>query len=337
MLKFSIILTFILFSCKHSTQENIIPNIESTDIISVPSYFGVLPQPTYNIATKEGIELGKKLFFDPILSSNNQVSCGTCHLPEFAFAEPNTIFSTKGVSKKELHRHTPALLNLAWHNGFFWDGGATSLEAQAFGPITHADEMNQNLRELVLELKKNNQYVDLFKKAFPSDTISSQKIAFALSQFQRSIISAKSKYDSYLKLKDSTVFSLLEWKGYKLFLLKCESCHKEPFLTDFSYNNNGLDSTFTDITHEELFKGRYRITLDLKDLGKYKTPSLRNIMLTAPYMHDGRLSNIDDVLEHYSQKIKKSPTLDVFLTNKISLSMEEKNNLKAFLNTLTDL
>ncbi len=312
------------------------PKVTETFQIKVPDYYGNLPQPSFNSATKDGVALGRKLFFDPILSSNNKVSCATCHIPDVAFAEPSTIFSTKGVSQKMLHRHTPTLFNLAWHNGFFWDGGAVDLESQAFGPITHPDEQNKNLITLVQQLKTIPDYVMLFKKAFPKDTISSQKIAYALSQFQRSLISSSTLYDSFLKTKDSSIFSIQEKQGYKIFKIHCETCHKEPFLTDFEYHNNGLDADFSDDSFEGTFQGRYRVTLLEADKGKYKTPSLRNINLTAPYMHDGRFGHLDSVFNHYQNNIKNSQTLDIRLKNKIKLTDDDIKNIKAFFNTLTD-
>lgn len=336
MIKYFVILLFLIISCNKNTSENIVPKNEETYKIVVPVYFGTMPQPSYNIATKEGVALGKKLFFDPMLSSNNKVSCATCHHSEAAFAETETKFSNKGVSQKFLHRHTPPLFNLAWHTGFFWDGGATNLESQVFGPITHADEQNKNLKTLVAELKVNTTYTSLFKQAFPKDSISSQTISYALSQFQRSLISSNSLYDSYLKSKDTSVFSAKQFLGYKTFLAKCETCHKEPFLTDFEYHNNGLDADFLDESLEGLFQGRYRITTNPADKGKYKTPTLRNIVLTAPYMHDGRFATLDSVLKHYEKNIKYYPTLDARLQNKIRLSITEKSNLISFLQTLTD-
>lgn len=323
-----IFLGFLIFSSCGNQEENI---ITPTFSLSVPSQLGEMPIPIDNPITKEGIELGKMLFFDPILSNNNKVSCASCHFPELAFSDGKSL-TNSGVSNNTLIRHSPTLFNLAWHKGYFWDGGAKTLASQAFGPITHVDEMGSDLSQLVEKLNQTANYPSLFDKAFNSP-ISSQKIAFALTQYQLSLISAYSPYDDYLA--GEKTLNTLEKKGLTLFNEHCSSCHQENHFSDFDYHNNGLDSTFNYEGEDPRF-GRYRITLDKKDLGKYKTPSLRNIALTAPYMHDGRLKNLEEVLNHYTNSIKKSETLAAELTKKITLTTEDKNAIIAFLHTLTD-
>ena len=290
-----------------------------------------LPEPAHNKATPAGIELGKKLFFDPILSGNNQISCATCHQPIHAFGTNNKVEIIEG---KSLLRHTPPLFNLAWARGWFWDGGAKNLESLVFAPIQNKNEMDQNLKDLVIELKNHVEYPALFKKAFNNDTISSSLIARALAQYQRTLISANSKYDRVLSGKEQ--FTASELKGKQIFEENCASCHIPGFFTDFDYHNNGLDSDFTDDSFERIYFGRYRITNNINDIGKYKTPSLRNIALTGPYMHDGRFKTLQEVLEHYNSGIKKSSTLDPLFEKDIMLSMENQENLISFLNTLTD-
>lgn len=292
-----------------------------------------------NPLTKNGILLGKKLFKDPILSSNNKVSCTTCHISSLGFADGKDL-TNSGVSGKKLLRTSPTLINLAWNrNGFFWDGGSKNLESQALGPITNHNEMDQNLHLMVKKLNANNEYITLFKKAF-DDTITTSNVLKALAQFQRTLVSANSKYDKFIRNEFGGNFSEEEKKGYRLFKNKCSSCHTEPLFTDNKYHNNGIDSSFTDSTHENLFKGRYRITFDKKDLGAYRTPTLRNIMQTAPYMHDGRFSDIKSVLTHYQLNVKKSKSLDPILINKdylgIKLTEEDKKLIIKFLETLTD-
>lgn len=327
----SYILIFCVWSCGHEVE---MPTIFKP---KVPAYFGgTIPEPSFNKMTLEGITLGKKLFFDPITSSSNKVSCASCHHQQFAFSDIQIAFSNVGVSGKELHRNTPPLFNLAWNTGFFWDGGAKDLESQVFGPLKHPDEHNQDLKELVTKLQKDTVYVKLFKSAFTNEPISSQSISFAVAQFERSLLSYKSSYDDFLTTNDTTIFSETQKRGLVIFNQKCENCHKHPFLTDFVYHNNGLDSTFDNETDERVFMGRFRITNDSLDLGKYKTPSLRNILLTAPYMHDGRYATIDQVLNHYANTMKNSKTVDGNLKTKIILTVDDKNALKAFFETLTD-
>lgn len=302
----------------------------------IPSYFGgMLPEPSYNKSTPEGIALGKKIFFDPITSSNNAVSCASCHIQKLAFSDSKSLSNT-GVSGKSLIRNTPPLFNLAWHKGFFWDGGAKDLESLVFAPLIHPDEHNQDLKELVKKLESNTEYKSLFSKVFNNEPISSQSISYALAQFERSLVSYKSIYDTFLSNKDSSIFTINQLQGLKVFDKHCQNCHKHPFLTDFMYHNNGLDDDFSDHSNEQIFLGRFRITNDSSDLGKFKTPSLRNILLTAPYMHDGRFNSIDEVFTHYELGIKKSKTLAENLKPKIPLSESKKIALKAFFETLTD-
>lgn len=250
--------------------------------------------------------------------------------------------SNIGVSATVLHRHSPALLNLAWaNNGFFWDGGSRNLESQAFGPITAHDEMAQNLYELIVELKGDAHYPTQFKAAF-NDTIKAANIVKALAQFQRIFISANSRYDKYKRNETGGSLSAQELQGLQLVQLKCQGCHQSDLFTDNSYHNNGIDDDFSNDSFEGIYKGRSRITFKAADLGKYKTPTLRNVMLTAPYMHDGRFATIEQVLNHYSTGVLVSPSTDQLImqqeggTPGIPLTADEKNKIISFLKTLTD-
>lgn len=306
--------------------------------ISAPANLGkTVPTPTDNPFTREGILLGKKLFYDPVLSGNNKISCATCHNPEKAFSD-GLALSTNGISGKALHRTAPALQNLAWMDGWFWDGGAKNLESLAFGPIQHQDEMGQDLKKLLPELQNNPEYPTLFKAAFGSDTVSFVNIAKALSQFQRTLISANSRYDKFVR-HEGGVLDATEKEGLQLFLQKCGSCHATDFFTDFGYHNNGLDSTYaTDF--DALAWGRGRITRKPADMGTYKTPTLRNIALTAPYMHDGRFKSLGEVIDHYRSGVKNSASLAPELKQNakpgIAISEAEKTKIISFLQTLTD-
>ncbi|WP_234462598.1 cytochrome-c peroxidase [Adhaeribacter terrigena] len=306
--------------------------------VTAPENLGkTVPFPDRNPFTREGILLGRKLFYDPTLSANNKISCATCHAPQKAFTD-GLALGTLGVSGKALHRNAPTLQNLAWHKGWFWDGGAKDLESLNFGPLKHEDEMGQDLNELVTELKNNPEYAPLFKAAFPQDSISTITLTRALAQFQRTLISANSRYDKYVR-KEGGKLDEQELEGLTIFQQKCSSCHATDFFTDFAYHNNGLDNTFPD-DFEAVAWGRGRISEKPADIGKYKTPTLRNIALTAPYMHDGRFKTLAEVLEHYNSGVKKSATLDAELQKNpmpgIALTESEKTKLIAFLNTLTD-
>lgn len=329
-------LSCLLLSCSTDDEEQY-SQVAPQDWLGVPSYFPTFPTTSTNPMTQAGVALGEKLFFDKRLSGNNQISCATCHQPQLSFTEGSAL-STKGISGKPLLRHVPPIINLAWStNGLFWDGGSTNLESQAFAPLAHEDEMYQDLEELVAELNESENYQQLFQDAF-QDRIKINLVMKALAQYQRSIIYSKSLYDFYLQGEEE--FNASEKRGLALFKNKCSQCHQDPLFTDNAYHNNGLDDTFTDASHDEMFFGRYRVTRRPEDLGKYKTPTLRNIEVTAPYMHDGRFSTLREVLDFYDSQVKDSETLDSFLKQNnrlgISLSEQDKNDLIAFLNTLTD-
>ncbi|MDN3596666.1 cytochrome-c peroxidase [Zunongwangia endophytica] len=326
----------ILFSC--NKDEIYIPQ-EPDDVLQVPANFPPLPQqPDYPI-TEAGVALGRKLFFDTRLSGNNQVSCASCHVPSLAFTEGSTL-STKGISGNPLLRHVPALINLAWaDNGLFWDGGSANLESQAFAPLGHKDEMFQNLDELEKDLKNDQYYPLFFQDAFDSQ-IRINLVMKALAQYQRTLVSANSKYDYVVRGEKDAVFNEVEERGFQLFNQKCAACHKPELFTDNDYHNNGLDEDFTDVGEDEIYLGRFRVTRNPDDIGKYKTPTLRNIAVTGPYMHDGRLDNLKAVLDFYATEIKDSKTLDPILKENgrlgVDLNEEDKKALIAFLNTLTD-
>lgn len=307
--------------------------------LEVPGNFPLAKDDPDNPLTVEGIELGRKLFYDVRLSGSNRISCASCHQQELAFTDGIPL-SSIGESAKTLDRHSPALFNLAWsQSGLFWDGGSKNLESQAFGPLTSPDEMHQDLLVLETELKQVPEYVQQFKLAFGRD-IQSADVVKALSQFQRTLISASSRYDKYKRAEPGITLTETEMSGMNLVKSRCQPCHSGELFTDDGYHNNGIDTTFPD-AHEGIFQGRFRVTFDPADLGKFKTPSLRNVLLTAPYMHDGRFSSIDDVLDHYRSGIKASATTDPLLYQNggkpgIPITATERDAIKAFLATLTD-
>ncbi|MGC4039378.1 MAG: cytochrome c peroxidase [Flavobacterium sp.] len=302
---------------------------------TTPLYFEVpkdWPKPAYDFSknplTEEGFQLGRNLFHDPILSRDKTISCASCHSPGNAFTHIDHDVS-HGIDGKTGTRNSLALINLAWSKNFMWDGGVNNLEVQPINPITNPNEMDEKLENVIAKLEQSPKYRALFTKAFGDDKITSQRILKALAQFTVMLKSSDSKYDKVMR--HEATFTKDEEKGYQLFKANCASCHKEPLFTSNTFENNGLqpDSTFKD-------GGRFRITKNAKDSLRFKVPTLRNIELTAPYMHDGRIKNLSMVLFHYTDDVYQSPTLSKQLRKKMVLNEQDKNNLLAFLGTLTD-
>ncbi|WKL47867.1 cytochrome c peroxidase [Flavobacterium pectinovorum] len=328
-------LAFLSFSC-NDLDDNY---QEPLPLVLVPGNFPEFVDSKTNPLTSDGVLLGKKLFFDKRLSGNNQVSCGTCHQQSLAFSDGFAL-TRQGISGNALERNSPALMNLAWaNNGLFWDGGSTNLESQAFAPLAHVDEMHQNLDELLEELKADADYPKMFQKAF-GKAINQADIVKAVAQFERTLISSNSKYDKYVRGESGGILNKEELAGLTLAEQFCFSCHAGPLMTDNLYHNNGIDNDFSDDSELMMRRGRARITGSSEDLGKFRTPTLRNIEKTGPYMHDGRFGTLEKVLEHYSNGVLSSPTLDPLLRKNgdlgIPLSETEKKQLIAFLKTLTD-
>ncbi|MFT2007780.1 cytochrome-c peroxidase [Pontibacter sp. 13R65] len=330
---------WLLGACSTEQELGQEPQVKQQEV-KVPANFPALEMQSYNQLSEEGVELGRRLFYDTRLSGNNTLSCASCHEQRLAFTD-GAALSAKGAAGTPLLRHSPGLANMAWMTGFFWDGGAKNLESQAFGPLTAPDEMDQNLQELVTELQSIPDYVSRFKLVF-NDEIKAAYIGQALAQFQRTLVSAGSRYDKYVRQEPGGTMSELELQGLRVVRQKCGSCHTGELFTDNLYHNNGLDLDFNNEQHEGIYQGRYRISHNPADLGKYKTPTLRNIMLTAPYMHDGRFATISEVLHHYSQGVQVSATLAPDLLQGaggaagIPLTQQEQEAIVAFLETLTD-
>ncbi len=290
------------------------------------------PEPTYNFKKNPldsaKIELGRWLFYDPILSKDSTISCASCHSPYNAFAHNDHALS-HGIQDRIGTRNAPALVNLAWNKGFMWDGAVNHLDVQALAPIENHLEMDEKLINVVAKLQRLKKYQTKFSAAFGDSKITGQRILLALAQFQLTLVSQQSKYDQVQLGKAS--FTALENNGYRLFQQYCSSCHTEPLFTNQTYQNNGLlpDSVLKDI-------GRMKITQKVSDSLKFKVPTLRNCERTAPYMHDGRYNSLQMVLFHYSSNIHSSPTLAKELKTTVPLTEQDKNALLAFLKTLTD-
>jgi len=292
------------------------------------------PKPATDIFAKnrlseEGFQLGKKLFYDGRLSKDGNFPCAGCHQQFGAFASYDHDLS-HGYNNTFTTRNAPGLFNLAWMPAMHWDGGVNHIEVQPLSPITAPNEMAENLDSVLRKLRKDTMYLRLFKAAFGTPEINSQRMLKALAQFTGSIVSANSKYDKVQRGEAS--FTPGELNGYNFFKANCASCHKEPLFTDYSFRNNGL--AISPFLNDY---GRMKITGNKADSLKFKVPSLRNVALTFPYMHDGRLYSLGAVIDHYrSGIITTQPTLDPLLVNRVTISNKEKNDLIYFLNTLTD-
>lgn len=290
------------------------------------------PKPVYNFKnntpTHEKILLGRALFYDPILSANNTISCATCHSQYTAFAHVDHDLS-HGINDRIGTRNAPALMNLAWQKSFMWDGAINHLDMQSLAPISNPLEMDETLANLVIKLQNKQLYRQLFFAAFNDSLITGQTVLKALSSFMVTLVSSNSRYDSMMR-KEIT-YTAQENKGYKLFKTHCNTCHTEPLFTNHNFENNGLkpDPFLNDI-------GRVKISLNKSDSFKFKVPTLRNIEFSYPYMHDGRFKKISDVLKHYSNGIVQSPTLSPLLSKPVPLSNNDRADLTAFLLTLTD-
>lgn len=290
------------------------------------------PTPVYrfqnNPRTKQGFELGRKLFYEGKLSKDGNFPCSSCHQQFAAFATYEHRLS-HGFDNQFSFRNAPGLFNLAWEKEMHWDGGISHIEMQPLAPLLDPHEMAEDLEEVIGRLKKDKSYPELFTRAFGSPGINSQRILKALAQFTASLVSADARYD---RMKRGELrFNDYEQKGYVIFQQKCARCHQEPLFTDFSYRNTGME---VDTTLQDY--GRMRITGRKEDSLRFRVPSLRNVFLTFPYGHDGRFTTISEVLEHYNSGVIQSRTLDSSLANGIPISENDRFYLISFLATLTD-
>ena len=305
---------------------------------------GVLPKmifPENNPYSEAKKELGKMLFFDPCLSKSKQISCASCHDPELAWGDGRTI--SYGHNRQTGKRNSPSLLNIGYHSVFFWDGRAASLENQALGPITDPVEMAATETITIKNIKKIKGYKPYFREAFGDEKITIERILKAIATYERTITSKKSKFDSFIEGK-SDIFTDEEVIGLHLFRTKarCVNCHNTPLFSNQKFHNVGL--SYYGRTFEDL--GKYNITHKKEDVGKFKTPSLREIGRTAPYMHNGLMPNLEGIIEMYNAgmprvKPKENQKNDSLfpvtdpLLKKLNLTKKEQNALKAFLLTLS--
>ena len=293
------------------------------------------PAPVYdfskNPVTTAGFQLGRQLFYDPLLSRDTTISCASCHLQATGFAHVDHQLS-HGIGGSVGTRNSPALMNLAWSRTFMWDGSVHHLDMQPLSPITSPEEMHETLENVVRKLNASEKYRGLFAAAFADSVATGQKTLLALSQFTLMLNSYNSKYDKYIRQEPGGDLTEQELNGLQLFRTHCASCHAEPLFSNGEFANNGLP-----IDPDLLDLGRMRITRHPEDSLKFKVPTLRNIQFTYPYMHDGRFKKLSEVVAHYAGGgIQTSPTLDVRLQKSMVFSPEEKVDLVAFLLTLTD-
>ncbi len=298
--------------------------------------------PANNPTTEEGVALGRKLFYDPILSADSTLACSGCHLQNAAFTDEGKAVSV-GVNNIAGSRNSMPLFNLAYVDAFFWDGAAQSLEEQALEPVPNHEEMDLPWEDAVCRLMNHSEYRKDFYAAFGIETITKEDVAKAIAQFERTIISGNSVYD--LSQTPGTGISLEDKarNGELLFFSEggdCFHCHnnsKHLFTTN-TFSNNGLD--YAETLDDFQDKGLGKVTGNPEDNGKFRIPTLRNIALTGPYMHDGRFETLEEVIEHYSTGIQNSPNIDPIITSKfpngLQLTATEKEMILAFLHSLTD-
>jgi cytochrome c peroxidase len=306
----------------------------------IPDHFQELPQPDSNIATVAGVELGRRLFYDPILSRDSSISCASCHLPASGFTDQ--LASSPGIIGEKTLRSSMSLANIAYQSSYFWDGRSATLEEQSLHPVEDPIEMDATWPEIEDRLRNSEKYNAGFRAAFGIENtgeIDRYLAAKAIAQFERAIISGNSRYDQ-ITFELNGFFTQLEEDGRELFFTEpsldhpgCAHCHNAPLFADNRFLNNGIDSSETLEGFSDL--GRGAISGNPFDNGKFRSPSLRNIEVTGPYMHDGRFETLDEVLDHYASGGHYSPTIDPQVTG-FPLSDYEREAMKAFLLTLTD-
>lgn len=293
------------------------------DVLKVPLGLKPVPVPADNPLTVEKVELGKQLYFDPRLSCDDTVSCASCHDPKKGWSN-GTPFAT-GVRNQVGGRSAPTIINSAYSELQFWDGRAIRLEGQALGPIQNPIEMDHKLDDCVSKLNKIPGYKQQFQKVFGTD-VTSENIAKAIASFERTVLSGNAPYDKF-KAGDSKALSAAAERGMKLFFGKahCSACHTGPNLSDDSFHNIGVGMK---AAKPDL--GRYEVTKVLGDKGAFKTPTLREVARHSPYMHDGSLKTLEEVVDHYDKGGIANPQLDEEIFP-LKLTATEKADLITFM------
>lgn len=355
---FTLIFIFSLTSCQDDemTGEPVEPSGDLVNIphdptpynLVIPEGFPAMSIPADNPMTEEGFALGRRLFYDVRLSADNSMSCASCHLPELGFTD-GTAFST-GIHGEMTSRSSMSLVNIGFQDfGIFWDGRSESLEAQALLPVEDAIELSHSWDNVEQMLQTDEQYREMFRRAFDIDDSSEIKrdlAVKAIAQFERALISSNSKYDKFILQRNFAYeFTDSEIRGLSMYIddgaaeglpdAECDHCHDLPLSTLGQFFNNGLDSYPTLADYED--KGLGAVTGNVFNNGQFKAPTLRNIALTAPYMHDGRFATLEEVIDHYNEGVHFAENLDGNLDGShLNLTEENKVDLINFLKTLTD-
>lgn len=336
-------LGLLLAGCKKDTEGDLTDfDYNPTKYVPVlPAHFPALVSPADNPLTYQGIDLGRHLFFDPILSADSSMSCASCHLPSMAFSDPRP--TSPGIDGIFGKRNSMSLINVGFiKSGLFWDGRAKTLEEQALLPVEDPIELHSRWPDVIDKLKIHPKYPRMFREAFgisKKDEITKELAAKAIAQFERIIISKDSKFDRVMEGKEK--FNDFELIGFGLYFdddpdlpdSECGHCHNVPLATSDDFFNNGFQRATTLLDFKD--KGRGMVTMSVADNGKFRAPSLRNIQYSAPYMHDGSLATLDDVIAHYNSGGKPSPNADPLL-HPLGLDDFYISCLKAFINTFTD-
>ncbi len=337
-----------LSQCRKDAPSNQTSSVGTPYNLQVPTGFPSPNIPADNPMTVEGIRLGRHLFYEKALSGDNTMSCASCHLQERAFTDATG--TSVGIRGKFGRRKAMPIFNLAFHENFFWDGRSLTLEEQALIPIQDTIELDADLQTVVDRLSADPLYPPMFKAAFGSEEVTPERIGKAIAQFERTIISANSKFDRVIRMQSGEQFTALEQRGYELFTSDydpnggsggdCFHCHGEretrylfgAFGRDLQFVNNGLKAVYTD-------EGRAEVTGNQTDVGKFKVPSVRNVEFSFPYMHDGSIPNLDSLIGFYNFGGHLHPNIDPNMKAAgigRNWSDGQKQALAAFLRTLTD-
>ena len=323
--KYLIILVFFISSC----QENHLEKPQGTYPLIIPKGFEKPKFPEDNLPTQSRIALGKKLFSEKALSLDSSIACISCHIPKKAFSDNKAL--SLGIKNHKGKRNSPTLVNLAYVDFFFADGGVETLESQAIAPITDELEMGlPNIEIAIKRLNQNPEYTKKFQEAYQTKP-NLTSLTKALACFERTLLSGESWFDKFLNEGNKSLLSEAEIEGKVLFFsdsLACGSCHAGFLFTNLHFENNGLYKQYAD-------QGRRRVTLRIQDDAKFKVPTLRNIALTPPYMHDGSFQTLEEVIDHYAKGGQKHPNQSPEIKG-FTISKNQKINLIAFLKTLTD-
>ncbi|UMB55025.1 c-type cytochrome [Lutibacter sp. A64] len=327
----NIAILLLLISCNNDDYEII--SYDNPDLVlNIPAEFPELNNSVYsNFPTKYGVELGEKLFFDKRLSTDNTISCSSCHKQENAFSDTNAIGI--GIKGRVGLRNVPSIQNLAFMQVYNWDGNKRKLENQPLVPIITHEEMDSSILEVMGKLEVDETYVQLFNKTFGDKEITPERIYNSIAQYEYTLISANSKYDS-VKRNEEVVFTENEAKGYQIFQEKCATCHSTELFTDQSFRNIGFP-----INPNTDEAGRARVTGIEEDYMRFRVPSLRNIEYTAPYGSFGQFATLKEVLDYFDNGVLYADNLDPIFKkngNRIPLTEQEKLDLISFLKTLTD-